>query len=671
MVRLRDQPGAWHRTLVENWGDYYDSMSPVQFYWVAPMPPSSLTQHTIGHVLVVQGLPVGQVASLITTRVRDEEGQAIHRVATFLPAQVSAEMVVEVLALPGPLRRFPRRVGHGDTFFAPYAAQPISSGDSLVVDIQGSSTVTTSTAASSTDALNLIQTKVQYKAARPSPERVDPHDAAVVSQKVTISLDACLPSHPTYQETHHSFPETLCWHQPDWPQRLGAIAPRFDMLPEGLHLHASTYCALTDPQKFADATFADSSVLYIDGSAHSTAAAWSIVLVTFDNQGIPSLQGCIADVVKVETHDPQWIGADSADNIAAELTAAAAAMIASLGFERSRVIIRPDLTLSAMLATHQWHCSAHPILCRLCQVLGSWFGSCNGSFCEVRGHCGDPWNELADALARHCLTTQLAVGALQVDVFSQLAKSPDLDWAWMLNAPASLHHCLPPGSDEGVWQVQPSLRRVTSPPKAAQGAQWRSLSLFCISANVLALGSVDNELEPSSSSERALRLAHQWGQQKAHVIGLQESRREAGIYQAGPYKCFASGALRCTRALHFGCELWLHQELPLDAEGTLLLKDFQPTITHADPRRLILNLAHVDCRLTFIVLHVPCKTAQCGIDEIESWWQQTIKLIEAASPAACTWAFVDANAPLASHDTEQVGMAGAEAMNPMGVVLEK
>lgn len=213
--------------------------------------------------------------------------------------------------------------------------------------------------------------------------------------------------------------------------------------------------------------------------------------------------------------------------------------------------------------------------------------------------------------------------------------------------------------------------KAASPPATKPAPQWTQISFCCISANVLALGSADNGLAPTTSSDRALRLAHQWGNQKAHVIGLQETRREAGIYHAGPYKCFASGALHCTRALHFGCELWLHQDLPLADNGRLTFKDFHATITHADPRRLVVNLSHGSCMLTFVVLHVPCKTAQCSIDEIHTWWHDSIQIIGDAAPASLTWAFVDANAPLASQTTEYVGMSGAEPMNPTGVALER
>ena len=255
--------------------------------------------------------------------------------------------------------------------------------------------------------------------------------------------------------------------------------------------------------------------------------------------------------------------------------------------------------------------------------------------------------------------------------FSQLAKSPDLDWAWMLDAPDTLHRCLPPGSSDGIWQIQPSLLKVQSPASTKESPSWHQVSFTCISANVLALGASDPGLEPSSSSDRALRLAHQWSQQKAHIIGLQETRRAAGIFQAGPYKCFASGALQCQRAHHFGCELWLHQDLPFDAQGTLKLCDFRTTITHADPRRLLVNLAHDDCQMSFAVLHVPCKTSQCSIDEIQNWWKDTLRLIRDASMAPLTWAFVDANAPLASCTTDRIGLAGAEPMNPTGTLFEQ
>ena len=83
-----------------------------------------------------------------------------------------------------------------------------------------------------------------------------------------------------------------------------------------------------------------------------------------------------------------------------------------------------------------------------------------------------------------------------------------------------------------------------------------------------------------------------------------------------------------------------------------------------------MNLAHDACLMSLVVLHVPCKTAQCSIDDLRSWWHDTIALLREASLAPVIWAFVDANAPLASQATERIGLAGAEPMNPMGHLFE-
>ena len=683
VVRLRDQPWMWHRTLIERWGDHFDSTLPVQFFWVAPMPPSSLTQHTLGHMLIVQGLPEDQVAALLTTRVRDDEGQALHHVATFLPTYVSAEMVVDILALPGPLRRFPRRVGFGQEYFAPYATQQIHSGSSLVLDVLGSQRFVQPTTSSTDEALNLIQTMVrripathseaappiEVATAEPAVPLTEPAEA--FQPRVTLNLTACLADNFVYKEEQYSFPEVAYMQVPNWPAFFARVLPSPTFIPEGLKLHPTTYSALASPEEFQEVSLCDCIALYVDGAADGMQAAWSIVFVHFDSDGLPSLQGCVADQVVIDTTHDKWLGANRPDNIAAEVTAACAAMAACLGMDQHlHIVIRPDLKLSAQLATHQWGCTAHPLLCQLCETLGSWFKKCRGTFLEVRGHCGDPWNELADGVAKHCMEVGQAIGFLDLTGYSDLIKTPDLNWAWLLDAPTTLHQCLPPGSHHGVWQVQPSTLRVPIHESYHPDEQWKQMDFLCMTANVLALGSVDADMPTSSSSERALRLAHQWHQDGIHVAGLQETRREVGTYTAGNYKCFASGAQRCSRAQHFGCELWIHQHLVLVPDLKLKLADFQAVVTHADPRRLIVNLTHRQCRLSFIVLHVPCKTSQCDLEEIRQWWTETHAVVSKAAIAPLTWIFIDANAPLASHETTLFSTHGAEPTNGPGELLE-
>ena len=55
-VRIRDDPMTWQRSLMEAWGDRWDSRLPTNLYWVSPAPPTTLRDGTIGHILLVQEL---------------------------------------------------------------------------------------------------------------------------------------------------------------------------------------------------------------------------------------------------------------------------------------------------------------------------------------------------------------------------------------------------------------------------------------------------------------------------------------------------------------------------------------------------------------------------------------------------------------------------------------
>ena len=640
-------------------------------FWISPAPPASLTQNLLGHIVIVQQLPATQAATLVTARVRDQEGQDTRSVAMCLPTAASAEMIVAAFPLPGPLLRYPRRVGRGMFYFAPHDPSPIQSGEGLVIDVLATTIAAPSSVPSATSAVNLLQTKASRLRASSTSDLPLPESTDASPSKVTLNLTACLADNFEYKEEQYTFPEVAYMQIPNWPSFFAKVMPLPTFIPEGIKLHPTTYSALASPDEFQESSLCDRIALYVDGAANGTTAAWSIVFVHYDSNGLPSLQGCIADHVEIDTTQGKWLGANLPDNIAAEVTAACAAMAACLGMEQHlQIVIRPDLKLSAKLATHQWGCTAHPLLCQLCATLGGWFKKCNGTFLEVRGHCGDPWNELADVVAKHCMEVGQSVGVLDLTGYSALIKTPDLNWAWLLDAPSSLHQCLPPGSHQGVWQVQPSTMRVPLPEPCHSTDEWTKLDFLCMTANVLALGSADADLPTSSSSERALRLAHQWNQEGIHVVGLQETRRDVGTYIAGQYKCFASGAQRCSRAQHFGCELWIHQNLVLVPDLKLKFADFQAVVTHADPRRLIVNLTHRHCRLSFIVLHVPCKISHCDLEEIQTWWTQTQEVVSKADIAPLTWIFIDANAPLASHATNLFSTNGAEPTNGPGELFE-
>eukprot|EP00435_Cladocopium_sp_Y103_P036537 s605_g9.t1 len=488
---------------------------------------------------------------------------------------------------------------------------------------------------------------------------------------VVLSLDACLDLQPKISLERSTAPEILCRQLEDWPQQLAKTSFRLAELPAGLDLSASTLWAFQDPSSALEPAFADSSVFYVDGSAGNGRAAWSVLLIRYDSQGCPTFHGCCADLVHVATQHAHFLGAQSPDNISAELTAVVVAMLASLCLEDlGQVIVRPDLKLSAMLANDVWTCKAHPALAALCQLLGSWFSKVSGKLIEVRGHTRHPWNDLADALANHAVKCQGPIGEVSLDVCHGLVTTGDLDWAWLVGELPSLKACFPPETEIASWKIVPSWRKVSTAARSPSVPKMCPVQFTLCSANVLALGTVDSVVPTATCSERALRLDDQWHKGGVSVVGLQESRREQGCVDLPHFFGFASGFQQTARATHFGCELWLHKTRPLDPDGTLTWKDFKCTVVHADPRRLFVNLHHPTTAISFVVLHAPCKTATTSIQDVSDWWQQTCALAHTACLASLSWIFVDANAPLASEHTALFSMHGAESSNPQGEIFE-
>ena len=195
------------------------------------------------------------------------------------------------------------------------------------------------------------------------------------------------------------------------------------------------------------------------------------------------------------------------------------------------VVVRPDLKLSAKLASLAWRCQSHPALGQLCQLLGSWLHKTGGSFVEVRGHSRHAWNDLADSVAKWTLTASQPVGEIDWSPFHELLSTGDIRWAWLMTALPQFHQCLPTGSAEGCWQITPSYRKIPAPVSPGQLDHWSPLSFKVASANVLALSDSSSGLPEATSADRAVRLDLQWHAQGIAAIGLQESRREEGRIQ--------------------------------------------------------------------------------------------------------------------------------------------
>eukprot|EP00438_Fugacium_kawagutii_P014390 Skav221730 [mRNA] locus=scaffold542:386404:395994:+ [translate_table: standard] len=437
-----------------------------------------------------------------------------------------------------------------------------------------------------------------------SPPR-QPHPHAV-----TILLDPLIetPQHAQmYDQLQDHHPGLLRFEHADWQQDCRQQTPAtFQPLPDGMKVPASVYDLL-----LSDTTVIDwsqvSMVLYVDGATTDTHAAWSVIAVLTDGTRECFL-GCLSDVVQLDPFHHSWIGADTADNIAAELTALLIAQSLVLRQGDDSAVIRPDLHLGHHLATMSFTCRTNQTLAHHIRVHQQWLPEVR--IHPVPGHSSHPWNDLADAVARFTCHTRTAVGQLDVSALHQLARSPeDLKWVWLQHPPPSLTPCLPRTFDGQYVQFTPSWQDVPSirpRPKQTTPSCGR-VQLTVVSANVLALDPATEQPLGRIAATRTLRLDEQWHSKRIAVAGIQEARTPEGQTQSPHYAIFASGADTSHSAV-LGCEIWIHKTLPLwhDEKQTAFgWSTCRPAVLHADPRRLVVKLSWGELHFVVVALHAP------------------------------------------------------------------
>lgn len=90
-------------------------------------------------------------------------------------------------------------------------------------------------------------------------------------------------------------------------------------------------------------------------------------------------------------------------------------------------------------------------------------------------------------------------------------------------------------------------------------------------------------------------------------------------------------------------------------------------LLHADPRRLLVRMAHQEFQLHLLVLHAPYVGGRHTGDQVSQWWQHTFRLAHQFECSHSLILMADANAPIGTHPGPGWGGAGAEPHNEAGV----
>eukprot|EP00435_Cladocopium_sp_Y103_P007844 s1133_g2.t1 len=716
IARITSSQAQWYFEITAPWHDTILPGRPIRLYTVEPNIPRQAWQTHIAHVIIVQQ-PVEDHAAVVVSEKLDSRAVVFPRqVAYFCLVRVALPELIQSLPvvfaqtksvqeIQRGNMRIPSTVttwlGDGDGFIVHFAQDQTDAHDSFsmlqqalkvnVADKPRESDTSQPSRCESLDgclpsvSIEDVYVVDQLKSASRSvpahvpkfgcqDEAVSHRTSCKVSNKVTISLEATIPPKSPVLPISPDWAEIPVSTQQNWIAKIEETACELVYLPEGIQLHTDTAHALAHPEAYCQPELAGKVELYIDGSTAPGVAAWSLVVIKYDHLGIPHFCGCCAAPVEVGREGKNWLGADWADNISAEFSAVAIAQTMALAIKpTSSFIIRPDLQLSVLLSADQCKCKVHPCLSQLVQWLGAAFLQHGGHFQEVRSHQGQPWNELADRVAHFSALHHLEIGKFCLTACNELVSTNSIAWAWTQLKNTAFLSCLPPTEDGVTWKIQPSGRKVTMPPEQDSGTvDYAWFSIKVVSANVLAINSHDNSM--ITAGERVLRLSRQWNAQCCHVIGIQESRRPPGRQINDHYITIASGADTTHPTPMFGCELWFHRKLPWlkrDNGQDLTIEDAKITVAHADPRRLIVNVSLAAMSFSFVALHVPCKhNASDSLQQLQAWWEETKKLLRHSCLSPYCWVCIDANAPLATAESPEVGMYGAESMNEAGHLFE-
>ena len=245
----------------------------------------------------------------------------------------------------------------------------------------------------------------------------------------------------------------------------------------------------------------------------------------------------------------------------------------------------------------------------------NWWSVCSaGKQITIRhthAHKGQPWNELADSLAK---AAALDVMLLIPDrKWLDVVPSPGDAWAWTqyldVRWPSQY-----PAQQNGRFIVTPecvpyesvnivTYKQVVTKPVVAE-------SLALVSYNPCTLGSDDEEGSRSFWLEKSPFIASQLEQY--HLVGIQEARTAQGdsilIGEQSVWYRIASGrGLSGSGASILGVELWVNLSIPFAYvnEKPAYFKQCDATISYKDPRLLLVRIVNQHIDIFVAVGHAP------------------------------------------------------------------
>ncbi|CAL1135276.1 unnamed protein product [Cladocopium goreaui] len=412
----------------------------------------------------------------------------------------------------------------------------------------------------------------------------------------------------------------------------------------------------------------DRIIIYTDGSSHSgryhlaperveeqqIPDAWAFVALgeQYHEAGSTyTLLGWKAHQVRCAEDHPWHIGSRAIGPWVAEREAMLWALIWRIGLNcRTPTVFRSDSSLTIGQAEGTLGAAHYDDTFGLLRGCHQLLSAALPDDCirleHIYGHNNDPWNEMADHLAK--LEARKGLFLPRGDFCIAPWRSL-IPYLWMV---FGHHDGLPQHCHEGFAIPAPKL----PPPCQVTPLELRHAPLevrFAISfatANVLSMSS-----RPHGHAGKVHYLREQLVSHGLNFAGFQETRGQAGASLVDHVFRLCAGS----KGGQHGVELWCNLKQPycqVQGKSQFFCKnDF--VVLHADPQRLLVKVDAKWITLWVFVLHAP--HSGLPTHQREAWWNDTISLLTDFNvPADQLFVCADANAAPGASDGRHVFQEG-------------
>eukprot|EP00929_Paragymnodinium_shiwhaense_P040022 TRINITY_DN20930_c0_g2_i1.p1 TRINITY_DN20930_c0_g2~~TRINITY_DN20930_c0_g2_i1.p1 ORF type:complete len:2109 (+),score=442.36 TRINITY_DN20930_c0_g2_i1:331-6327(+) len=406
----------------------------------------------------------------------------------------------------------------------------------------------------------------------------------------------------------------------------------------------------------------DKYIIYTDGSwtANRSEAGWAYVVLTYRH----AMRGMVSSgfafvgfqAGAMDTDDDET---PCEDNFDAENYAAAMAMAYALhagdgwyGHDHTKIPVELWIDNTATLAVARGDTASRR---RSAVLLGHVSRRCRAArtikAAHISAHSLHPWNEMADACAKHA-----AASAWRRDVARVVeASKPQLLAAWDF-----LEHCEPevaaqyPVLNEGVLLADVPSQAIPKREVAArydevlgtngQPPKTVSVPLKIVSANVATMndGAETNKHCPGMRQKgRRHNMQQQAWQAGVMVAGLQETRSKHEAMTAGEH--YWTLCSRADGRGQGGCEIWIAKKWQVQGKEHVVPKS-SIHVSHCDNRRIVATLRTKAVKLMVASLWAPC-SSHTELDRVQ-WWRHTAEILSNVNAGGDFIIMMDANAQM-------------------------